>query len=317
MICTSSSQCLASGAVDSASVNIFDFHAPRARRHPWHSDAICFQSPTRLVGGHSVVLDICDELAVISVVSTQCSVVYAVDSIFIFDAPVVRKHHWSISALYYDAYLLGCIRTDNDSIHSCASRLLCCNINAQLGLPNTIPAVACLAAVHVGCTWAKDTFHISLPSMGGYWHSWGVCYQDGTFAHNVDSIVDADANVVTEDSPPATKQTSQLSDWELFIYLMGVMIVGLSVIAVVDPVQLPQERVMSPAAIEGPMPPPQRAAPLRQPSPSIPPTRPIVPPSPAPTPQLRQPVAPPSTSPLAHTHTIQYPCDEQFSGVSL
>ena len=104
VIHASSSQCSIVIATDSASVSI-NFHAPRARRHPWHSDAMCFQSPTRIVGGHLAVLDICDELAVVSVVSTQCSVLYAVDSIFAFDAPGARN----ISAVYYDAHLLGFI----------------------------------------------------------------------------------------------------------------------------------------------------------------------------------------------------------------
>ena len=42
---------------------------------------------------------------------------------------------------------------------------------------------------------------------------------------------------------------------------MGVMIVALSVIAVVNPVQLPQKRAVSPRVIEGQMPPPRKVAP--------------------------------------------------------
>ena len=84
----------------------------------------------------------------------------------------------------------------------------------------------------------SSVFHIPSSGMGGYWHSWGVCFQGGAFDYNIHSIVDASVSVATVNVCPTTTQPhiSRMFDWELFMYLMGAVIVGLSVITVYGPV---------------------------------------------------------------------------------
>jgi hypothetical protein len=171
VICTSSSQCLASGAVDSASVNIFCTDARGACRHPWHSVVIGYRPPVCPSGVQPAVLGLYGKPAMTFVLSLQCSIVDAVDSTLFkvdCDAPGVRRHHWHSRAMCSPTHQPGVIGTGNESIHLFTSQLLFSNLATQVQY--AILQVSAASTDSPGSQYSPSLHTSVSTSMGGCWH---------------------------------------------------------------------------------------------------------------------------------------------------